>query len=516
MNIVFRVDAAQHIGSGHVMRCLTLADELSQHGVNCIFISREFEGNLFSLIKEKGYLLYSLSSPITSLYQNPNQLVPHEHWLGVNYEVDAKQTIDILNMISIKIDWLIVDHYAIDSRWEEIVKPYVQKIMIIDDLADRQHDCDLLLDQTYQRNKTAYDNNKVKSQHYLLGSKYCLLRNEFLENRNKTLQYFDHEYIDDTSKRILISMGGVDKDNITGKILDSLSDINLLPDDELHIIMGKNAKWLTNIKNTVMNFKCKTYVYHDIRNVAEIMSRCNLAIGAGGTTTWERCSLGLPSIIISIAENQNLIIEELVKCGASWFAGRATSLNKSTLESIIKHAIFDKFSLYSLSKICRDICDGYGTKRVVNIMLSNEFNFDFITEDDIPILYQWRNHEHTRKMSFNSSPIIYQDHVNWMKNKLKDESFVFLKIINFQQESIGCIRLFLNNDESEISIYLDPDKLGEGLGSRILCQFTPWVKENLPQIKYIKARIKSENKASIKVFERSGYKMISSDYILNL
>ena len=144
LKVAFRCDASIQIGSGHVMRCLTLANELHDKGVEITFVCREHPGHLFDFIETSKHCLMSLPLP-TSLAVGK---LAHAQWLGVTQEEDARQSIEALKIIG-HVDWLVVDHYALDVEWETAMRVGTEHIMVIDDLADRKHDCDVLLDQNY-------------------------------------------------------------------------------------------------------------------------------------------------------------------------------------------------------------------------------------------------------------------------------------------------------------------------------------------------------------------------------
>ena len=224
MEVLFRTDSSIQIGSGHVMRCLTLAEGLKKKGASCKFICRDHEGNLISLIEEKGFKAIILKTPkIKNIKFSPknNSSLCYSEWLGVPWEIDAKQTNDLI--IGLNIDWLIVDHYALDSRWENAVTGNIDKVMIIDDLADRNHNCDLLLDQNLGKNQSDYYSLTPADCNILVGPKFALLRPEFSDMRPYSLDRRREPRL----KNILISMGDIDKDNITSKVLDSLESCNL-------------------------------------------------------------------------------------------------------------------------------------------------------------------------------------------------------------------------------------------------------------------------------------------------
>ncbi|MBO8158623.1 UDP-2,4-diacetamido-2,4,6-trideoxy-beta-L-altropyranose hydrolase [Thermosyntropha sp.] len=306
--IIFRTDSAFIIGSGHLMRCLTLADELKQNGAEIKFISRDLPENLTEIAEKKGYKVYKLP------YKNKKEIIIDDYstWLGTDFREDAEETIKILEQES--PDWIIIDHYAIDIKWEQIVRPYVKKIMVIDDLANRQHDCDLLLDQNLVENmENRY--NKLVPAHCkkLLGPSYALLRPEFREARKKLKKR------DGTVRRILIFFGGSDPTNETEKALRAVLMLNR-PDITVDVVVGKANPHKEKIKKLCAIHSNVNY-YCQVNNMAELMAEADLAIGAGGATTWERCYMGLPSVVIDIAENQKIVTDYLSKSGFIIYLG---------------------------------------------------------------------------------------------------------------------------------------------------------------------------------------------------
>jgi len=148
MNILIRVDSSNAIGSGHVMRCLTLADSLREKGCNCQFVCRNHPGNLSALIQEKGYRVTLLPLQEFQVEAYPH----HADWVGADWQIDAKETGSLIATLETPPAWLVIDHYGLDARWETSLRPAVGRIFVIDDLADRTHDCDCLLDQNLVAN----------------------------------------------------------------------------------------------------------------------------------------------------------------------------------------------------------------------------------------------------------------------------------------------------------------------------------------------------------------------------
>jgi UDP-2,4-diacetamido-2,4,6-trideoxy-beta-L-altropyranose hydrolase len=329
MNIIFRVDASIQIGSGHVMRCLTLANQLRREKANVAFICRELPGHLCDFIKEKDFQVFRL--PDMEPFTVDHRKNTHEHWLGTQWEIDAKQTKAVLLSQKIRFKWLIVDHYALDSRWEKQIRGCVEKIMVIDDLADRSHECDLLLDQNFYHHMNIRYNKLVPYDcKKFLGPQFALLRPEFKKAVNKIVR-------DGKIRRILIFFGGSDPTNQTAKALEAILLLNR-QDIEIDVVVGKANPRKENIKNlckivTNANYKCQ------IDNMAELMTRADLMIGAGGSTTWERCYLGLPSITLVIADNQLEVTRTLAHIGATWDAGYGENVTTKDLVHILQKAL---------------------------------------------------------------------------------------------------------------------------------------------------------------------------------
>ena len=223
MKVVFRVDASIQMGTGHVMRCLTLAQVLKENGADTGFICRKHEGNLIDKIHSSGFNVHELE--VIEELEVDNKLA-HSHWLWATQQQDADDCIGILKKE--KIDWLIVDHYGIDQNWQKILNGYYSKLMIIDDLADRKHQCDILLDQTFGRQQEDYLALTPEGCHILLGSLYALLRPEFFKWRAYSLERRSKPKF----KQLLINMGGVDVHNVTENILEELKKLNINKGDE--------------------------------------------------------------------------------------------------------------------------------------------------------------------------------------------------------------------------------------------------------------------------------------------
>ena len=345
MKAVIRVDASSQIGSGHVMRCLSLAAQLQkEYDAQVCFIMRQLAGNLFSLVKDKGYSVLPLPAE-----QTEQKLAGYEKWLTVPVEQDAKETIVELRTIG-TVDLLVVDSYAIDVTWENTVRPYVKKIMVIDDLANREHDCDLLLDQNlYEDMHTRYNHLVPSHCQLYLGPKYALLRDEFYKAR-KTIRQRNG-----TIQNILVFYGGVDATNETMKALRALEKIRNADSVTVNVIVGINNPSKGEIEQCCM-MHSNWHYYCQVSNMAMFMNEADLMLGAGGSTTWERCFLQLPALVTAVAENQIESCKYLEKCGVIEYLG---VFNEVEEEQIV-HAIdaFDQCTFNRFINAVNEIYQG--------------------------------------------------------------------------------------------------------------------------------------------------------------
>lgn len=365
MNVVFRCDASIQIGTGHVMRCLTLADELAHQGAKCYFICREHEGNLIDFITQKGYEIYKLEacSLNNSNKDEGESTLFHSEWLGTSQAEDAKQSINIVSDIDPK--WLIIDHYALNDYWEQKLRPHCDSILVIDDLADRKHDCEILLDQTFGRDKQDYQHLVPDHCKVLCGTTYALLRPEFSKWRQYSLEHRKNN----TLEHILVNLGGVDKDNLTSKILDTLKQAHLPELSKITIVMGSSSPWIDSVKKKAEQLPWPTEVKADVSNMAELMANSDLAIGAAGSTSWERCCLGLPTLMLVLANNQMNIAHNLESIKAVKIV-----LNDDSLTQMINNYLYELIQspkkLEAMSQSSADVLDGYGTFKVIEKMKS--------------------------------------------------------------------------------------------------------------------------------------------------
>lgn len=344
--ILIRADSSIRIGSGHVMRCLTLADDLKQKGAEINFVCREESGNLINYIESKKYKVHRLSA-------------------GIDLNEEKRCAKIILTEYETEPDWLIIDHYDSDISYESSLRSYVKKIMVIDDLANRRHDCDLLLDQNFYENvKTRYNGFVPDRCIKLIGPAYALLRPEF-QNARQSLRERNGKI---TS--ILVFMGGVDLTNETCKVMKALKILNKT-EITIDVVVGSSNPHRDEIEylaEQMQNVICHV----NVKNMAALMASADLGIGAGGTTTWERCSMGLPALVITVAENQINIAKSLAQCGCIINLGWHETVNESTIISAMENLISNPGEMHQMSFKGLQLVDAGGVRRVAEKVRDND------------------------------------------------------------------------------------------------------------------------------------------------
>ena len=494
MKIAFRVDASLQIGSGHVMRCLTLAEALRERGAETHFVCRELDGHLGGLIQAQGFDVCLL--PVPGSRHKSLDWSAHAPWLEVHWQQDAKETIEVMQNVG-PVDWLVVDHYALDMNWEIMLLVSATKVMAIDDLADRPHDCSLLLDQNFYADMPSrYEKLLPHSCVQLLGPKYALLRAEFAE-AGKEL----HQRVG-SIKRLFMFFGGADVNNETGKALKAIHRLNR-SDIIVDVVVGS-----TNPHQFAIQEFCQKYEnlrYHcQVDNMANLMVAADLAIAAGGATTWERCCLGLPTLVVATANNQLEMCLYGAEKGLFHYLGKAEHVSVDDYCVALSTFLAARENLSSFSARGRELVDGRGVQRVCNRLIHSEIVLRPAVADDCNKIYTWRNAEETRRHIFESRPIGETEHREWFARSLADpDRFIFIGEI--AKQPIGVFRLDLDGEHAKVSIYMVPGRSGRGLGLRLIETGIEWVQKNLNSVKNLIADIKPENLQSLKIFSDCGF-----------
>lgn len=493
MKIVFRADASLQIGTGHVSRCLALATRLKNSGAECCFVMRRLDGNMIAAIETMGIFVISLDAP-NSGYRSGD--LAHSEWLGVDWTIDSKDTAAALAPLG-AIDWLVVDHYALDARWERVLHNSVENIMAIDDLADRPHDCEILLDQNLQVADNRYSALLPENAVKLIGPRFALLRPEFARER-MNLPLGAEQGI----TRIFVYCGGVDLPGLTLRALIATETIwqNRI---RIDVVVGSSNPHSSDIAEWCQG-RDWVNLHNGCSDMAQLMASADLAVGAGGSTSWERCCLGLPSIIVALADNQKPGGEAMGKAGASIYLGDCEFLMDEELVGALRLLGHNDALRSHIANVARALVDGKGADRVINYMYGAKIKLRRATTDDCDNLWQWRNAEENRRYAHNTSVIAFPDHQKWFSNVLKSSDQDLL-IGEVDGVPVGVLRFDHYETASTISIYLVPNHAGRGEGTQLLLAGSRWMAEFHPSVIAIDADILYENTASRQAFSAAGY-----------
>lgn len=519
MKVVIRADASLDMGSGHVMRCLTLADVLTAQGHEITFICRAHDGHLAAVIGQKGFAVQLLVKGQTNDF---TKKYAHSDWLGVSEADDFAACQPFLT--DLQPDWLIIDHYALGKDWEQRAKHLLPtlKILVIDDLADRAHDCEMLLDQNFGRNSQDYHSLVPKHCQCLVGSRYTLLRPEFAEWRHVSLTRRQKVA---TPQSILINLGGVDKDNVTLQVLEALQATMKTHQlaFTITVVMGKTAPHSASVQAFARQMKnCQVLI--NATNMAELMAQADIAIGASGSTTWERCCLGVPMVLLVLADNQRLIADALAAQKLVKVVENLSDLTQN-LPALLAKLTTD---YHKLSRQSATLVDGQGARRVANgIEFAQKFpqyRVRKATHADTQLIWQWRNHADVRQWMFGQAEIALADHERWFDRQLNHPSvhlMIFewnfgngnepLGFVNFTQITIDRYQTLNpsksnpNDKTASWGFYLSPTSpKGQGLGFALGILA---IREllNTTEIGKISAQVLEYNAASLALHRKLGF-----------
>lgn len=343
------------------MRCRTLARELQRRGAAVTFLCRRQPGDLISLLVQEFAVLALPEQPLAA-YEGLQGRDLYSAWLGCSQDTDAAQCLEALAQAGItSASWLVADHYGLDARWQAQLLTGLAgadahpKLLVIDDLADRPHQADLLLDQNFFGDATEQRYQGLVPPHcrQLLGPHYALLGPEYAQL---------HPLVPPRTelRRVLVFFGGVDPANLTARALEALMD-PALGHLAVDVVLGLQSPYRSVVERLVA---CRPYtnLHGPLQSLAGLIARADLAIGAGGATTWERCCLGLPSILVVCAHNQKKISEEIAKFGAGVVFCPTVKLGADVLEQVVA-LCHDTNKLLHMSCRAEQICDGLGVSR---------------------------------------------------------------------------------------------------------------------------------------------------------
>lgn len=492
MKVVFRVDASDSIASGHVARCLTLAAALRRRGAECIFISREVSGHLFSAVVGAGFEQRVL----------PGQgelLAPHQAGVVVRQALidDALDTINALD--GERPRWLVIDHYAIDDEWERLLQPHVDEILVIDDLADRAHHCDVLLDQNFSSvGEERYVGLVREDTRLFCGPRYALLQPEFARYRATLARQRS------SPLRALVSFGGSDRDNVTGLTLEALLAPHLA-DVAVDVAIGLNNPHRERLEQLI-DGRPGAHAHIAPESLAPLMAKADFAIGAGGGTTWERFCLDLPSVVVALASNQVQACESLHAAGRIDYVGFWSDLTPAVMADAITRIVSRLSAGEAYSP--EPLVDGMGADRVAEVMAPSATTSLVMrpaTHRDIDSYFWWVNDPEVRRQSITTTPVSWPEHQRWFAARLASADTVMF-VLESNGLPIGQVRFDFEQGVARLDYSLDRSVRGRGLGAILVRQGIEHLSRRKPTL--VTAQVRHENQASVVALTRVGFNRV--------
>jgi UDP-2,4-diacetamido-2,4,6-trideoxy-beta-L-altropyranose hydrolase len=492
MKVVFRVDASITMGTGHVMRCRTLATELQKRGADVHFVTRAHPGHMGDMLAREGFAVSLLPPPSGITIDDDDYAV----WLGVSEQIDADQTIAALE--NLHCDWLIVDHYGLGLIWETRLRSHTVKLMAIDDLANRPHACDVLLDQNYAKDsRERYQALVPSCCQLLLGPYHALLRPEYVCHPETMSPRTD------SIKSVLVFLGGADCENVTGMILAALCS-HQLKHLEVTLVIGHSSTHKDSVTLQATS-RPNTHIYGHQSHLADLMAKADLAIGAGGATMWERMCMGLPSIVMSIADNQAPACQALESSGLIRYLGAVRDLDVAAVEVAMIEALASAEKLRDMATRGQAIVDGRGASRVAEVLIPSSkaaLKLRAATSDDVLTYFAWVNDPEVRSSAISTAFVDLQTHLRWFNGKLTDER-AHLFVLELGDLPVGQIRFEVCGEETTIDYSLDVLVRGRGWAKRLVRLGIDALNTSRQPI--LTATVKPENIVSAATFIRLGF-----------
>jgi UDP-2,4-diacetamido-2,4,6-trideoxy-beta-L-altropyranose hydrolase len=476
---LFRCDASPSIGAGHVTRCLAIAEALAETGWRVRFSASRGTAAMVPAIAAENFSVHELTGNVE--------------------EEPAELRADCLD----GVDLFIVDHYQRDIRFEEACRSFARRILVMDDATGRRHDCDFLVDAAAS-DRSVYTGGIPTRARLLLGPPYALMRRAFVARRREALRRRDGRPVE----KILVSFGAADPWNVTPVVLDAIA--NFTDGISITVALSSRAPHLDEVRSKLHG---RIQIVLDA-DMAELMAEADLAIGAPGASSYERAVLGLPSIIVMLADDQRSVARKLTEAGAAIDAGRFDAALPARLGAITQSLIGDAGARGRMAEAATNLVDSRGRQRLLCALVGeasardgSSVNLRLAEASDEEWLLQLQRMPQTRRHARNTSVPSAEEHACWMAWTLSDAD-KFLLLIEVGGERAGSIRLDRLNGKGpafEISIAVCPHFHGRGIGSVALSL----ARRLLPAAAF-DAEVLPENVASRALFARAGFRKVSA------
>ena len=506
--VAVRVDASANWGTGHLKRCMSLASALAEAGAQVLFVCRAVDAVAANTLQGHAWAVHwldqGLHAPPSSSPTNPPRLSDARQ--GVELNQDARKTAEALTEWA--PDWVVVDHYELDASWHLAVRTALAcRVLVIDDLADRPIDADVLINHNWDPgHKTKYADRVQRPPTWLTGPRFALISPAYRHIKRQTRH--------DRVRSIGIFLGGTDPGGHTAKVLQACRLAGF--DGPIEIASTSVNPHLKTLEQACSADSNVTLTL-DQPDLVSFFERHDLHIGAGGGATWERCCAGVPTIGVVLAANQMATLPGLASLGAVLLARLDEETQPQdllTLTAALKQLLPDNVRRDALSRRAAELVDGRGAQRVALSILGDRLCLRPARLEDMRLLHDWRNHASVRAASTDASSIAFKDHERWFCSALEDPKRL-MYVGQVGGLPVGSIRFDRTSDHHfEVSLYVDPDLHGLGLGKHLLCEGERLlsIMQSGGQGFNVKATVKPDNLTSRRLFGTGGYSGGPTEY----
>jgi len=481
--LVIRVDSNTEIGTGHVMRCLALAQAWKDSGGEVTFITACESKGLLDRLSNEGFQIIRLDYP----YPDPAD------WEATSEVLAAHPNV-----------WVVLDGYHFDPAYQRRIKEVGHPLLVIDDMAHLEHYyADIVLNQNLHAEQLHYSCEPYTQ--LLLGTQYVLLRREFLQ-----WQGWKRE-IPKMARKVLVTLGGSDPDNQTLKVIRVLQQVDV-DGLEAVVVVGPSNRHFRELQSAICNPQSAIRVVQNVTDMPELMAWADVAVSAGGSTCWEMAFMGLPNLVVVLADNQRNIAEGLDAVGATVNLGSYENLSTAEIAQALTRLLVAAEMRAEMARRGRELVDGEGVARVIDRLMGKALRLRRVGKDNCRLLWEWANDPDVRAVSFSSEPIPWEQHVKWFNSKLNDPRCIFYIAVNSDDVPVGQIRYDTEDNKAVVSISIDRKFRGKGYGSRLV-----WLASrrlfDVSNVDTIHAYVKQGNEASVGTFVKAGFREVETGMI---
>jgi UDP-2,4-diacetamido-2,4,6-trideoxy-beta-L-altropyranose hydrolase len=481
-SLTIRADANSQIGTGHVMRCLALAEAWQNAGGRVAFLmAASTSSSLERRLVSEGMEVVRIASRAGS-------------------SDDASQTASFAEKLG--AFWIVVDGYHFGAAYQRIIKASGQHLLAIDDYGHADHHyADFVLNQNLDAHERFYASRESYTQ-LLLGTRYSLLRREFFNWRGWKRE------IPRVGLKILVTLGGSDPDNVSLKVLQALQHVRM-NDLEAVIVLGASNPHYPQLQAAVQESRISISLQSNVTRMPELMAWADVAISAAGITAWELTFMGVPSLFLIQADNQRGTAESLDALGVARNLGRPADLSCNKIASEILNLLVAAEKRTEMARCGRELVDANGATRVLMHLSAHGLQIRNVREDDCKQFWEWANDPDVRAVSFSSEPISWEQHIEWFRSKLNNPACVLHIGTNGGEIPVGQIRYDSDGDQAIVSVSLDRQFRGKGYGSRLIWLSAQEILDTTA-INTLHAYVKQANETSVRAFEKAGYQNLGT------